>query len=62
MGYIIHMQPVIKKTVTPGTAVKILASNGLQVSEEEAKNVLDLMYKLAVQTIRNEKSISLHQG
>lgn len=42
----------IKQNITPAAAVEILAANGLTVSEQEAKSVLDFLYTLAGSTIR----------
>ncbi|WP_199561018.1 hypothetical protein [Mucilaginibacter hurinus] len=36
-----------KRKITPEMAVKILAENGMQVTVDQAKNILELLYFLA---------------
>lgn len=50
-------------TILPGTkAAKILADNGLQVTEKQAENIVQFLTILAKTTFANEKRISLYQG
>lgn len=42
-----------KRNVTPDQAVRILRKNGIEVSEKEAKKILDFMYIIAKLAIRD---------
>ena len=48
--------------VTPEKACKILSDNGLQVTEKQAKKIVEFLTILAKTTFANEKCISLYQG
>jgi hypothetical protein len=47
-------------SITPQTAKKILADNGMFVSEEIAADVLQFLTTLATTIIRNEKLLPVH--
>jgi len=40
-----------KRNITPGQAVKILRHNGIEVTEGQAKIILDFLYVLAKLTV-----------
>lgn len=42
-----------KRNVTPDQAVRILRKNGIEVSEKEARKILDFMYIIAKLAIRD---------
>jgi len=42
-----------KRNVTPDQAVRILRKNGIEVTEKEARKILDFMYIIAKLAIRN---------
>jgi len=46
--------PPIKQNITPAAAVKILAANGLHISEKEAVAVVNFLYTLASSTIHHD--------
>jgi hypothetical protein len=41
-----------KRNITPAMAVKILKKNNVDISEDRAKEVLDLLYILAKLTVK----------
>lgn len=51
-----------KRKITTEKAVQVLASNGLQVSRQEAAAILDFLYRLAKTTTANENSIPVHKS
>lgn len=55
--------PIIQK-VTPNQACKVLADNGLIISEKEAQIMLDFLYNLAylTKTVFYEESNSICKG
>lgn len=42
-----------KRNVTPDQAVRILRKNGIEVTEKEARKILDFMYIIAKLAIRD---------
>jgi hypothetical protein len=53
-----------KRNVTPAKAIEILAQNGTKVTVEEAKIILDFMYKfgkLAIETELNTLEIKFNK-
>lgn len=44
---------VEKRNITPDQAVRILRKNGIEVTEKEAKKILDFMYIMAKLAIRD---------
>lgn len=54
-----------KRSVTTAQAMKILAENGLEINEKQAKEILDLLYflgKLTVdQALKNNKNVDIDQ-
>lgn len=55
--------PASIQNITPAKAQKVLADNGMQVSLDQAKAILDFLYNLAQQTLlQNENSIPLYPG
>jgi hypothetical protein len=51
-----------KQNITAKQAVDVLNSNGLTVTEKEAQDIVDFLYKLAFSSAKNEKSFSIHKG
>lgn len=41
-----------KRNVTPEQAIEILAKHGTEVTTEQAKLILDFMYKFAILTVK----------
>lgn len=42
-----------KRNITPDQAVRILRKNGIEVTEKEARKILDFMYIIAKLAIRD---------
>lgn len=41
-----------KRNITPQMAVKILRKNGIEVDEKKAEEILDFLYLLAKETVK----------
>lgn len=46
------IKPAKERTITPEKAKEILAKQGTEVNTEQAKLILDFMYKFAILTVK----------
>lgn len=52
----------ISTTITPEKAQRILSDNGLQVTLDQAKGILEFLIIFAKSTQQHEDSLPLHPG
>jgi len=52
----------VKRTITAAKAVETLRRYGTKISEEDAENILDFMYKMSKLTVDNFNKSKVKQG
>ena len=55
-----HNENLFKQNINVVKANQVLAENGLNISEEQTKAVVDYLYGLAYKFINHEKSNAVH--